>query len=322
MVLTVTINPLLERRLFYSSVNKGKVNRSSNQVFQTGGKGINVSRQLDVLGIKNIALTYLGGPTGKLMRNTLIAEGINFTAVSTKNDLRSATVVIEDETNIVTSYFSPDFEINQKEADEFKNKLEKMIPNCSIVVFSGSSPKGPAEEIFPFGIEIANKHGKIAIVDTYGNHYKNCLEAAPFCVHNNVQEIKKSLNITLSSEKKKIEFLGKLYENSVKMSFLTDGSNNFYVSKFDFFYRITPPKIVEKDATGSGDSFVSGIIFGLEKSLVFDDFVKFATALGAENACDIKTSVVEKKHADELLKKISIIPVGKKMKILDDSPNY
>ena len=63
MVLTVTINPLLEKKLFFKSL-AGKNNRASEQLYFAGGKGINISRQLDFLGIKNHAITFLGGANG------------------------------------------------------------------------------------------------------------------------------------------------------------------------------------------------------------------------------------------------------------------
>ena len=322
MILTVTINPILIKRLHFTSVKNGGVNRSKSQEFFAGGKGINVSRQLNILGAKNQALTVLGGANGKLMRHVLTNEGINFTAASIKADIRFSTDVYERKTNRITSYFSPDFEMTAKEIDEFKGRLERAIANCSIVVFSGSSPCKLADEIFPFGIEIANKLDKISILDTYGNHLNNCIENIPLAVHNNVDEVEKSLNIKLSNEKAKIEYLKSLYNKGIKLSFLTDGEKPAYVCKYGFIHKVTPPKIDLLDATGSGDAFVAGIAYGLEKANVFNDFVIYASALGAANAEKLDACTVSKEEAEKFIDSIKINPIGKKMKIIDDSPNY
>jgi len=64
-----------------------------------------------------------------------------------------------------------------------------MIYNCSAVIFSGSSPCFATDDIFPFGIELANKYDKISILDTYGGHLQACLEAQPTVIHNNKDEV-------------------------------------------------------------------------------------------------------------------------------------
>lgn len=322
MVLTVTINPLLENRIDFNSVTMGKVNRGLSKKYYAGGKGINVSRQLDYLGIKNTALLFLGGNNGKILRKVLINENLNFTSVSQKGETRSATLVVEKKKNRVTSFFEPGSKLSENEISEFKNKLNKMIQNCSIVIFSGSVPNEEAASIIVHGIELAHKYDKISFIDTYGSHLKDCLDAAPTMIHNNIPELEKSLNISLKTETEKVKLLKTLYNKGIKLAYITNGAKATYASKFDFIYRITSPKIKEIDATGSGDAFVAGIAYGFEKALVFDEFVKIASALGSLNAarwdvCNVATEEVEK-----TISSVSVKHIGKKMKLLDDSPTH
>ncbi|MFA7228512.1 MAG: PfkB family carbohydrate kinase, partial [Melioribacteraceae bacterium] len=292
MILTVTLNPLLEHRLFFNSVELGSSNRNSREIYCAGGKGINVSRQLNKLGIQNSAFTFLGGNIGKSLRHCLINDKIDFSVVSSKSETRIAEVVIEESKKRVTTFFGKNSYISTGESDEFKGKLEKMIQNCSIVVFMGSSPCKETDDIFPFGIELANKHDKISILDTYGNHLQNCIDASPTVIHNNIDEIRSSLGFTLNDEVEKLEFLRNMYSKNIKMAFLTDGPNPVYAGKFDFHYKIIPAAIDTYDPTGSGDAFVAGIAHGLEEAIVFNEFVKSATALGMLNASTLETCSV------------------------------
>lgn len=320
MVLTVTINPILERRLFFERVENNEVNRSNKEIFKAGGKGINVSRQLNFLGIKNLAYTFLGGHSGKQIRQILSDEKIDYTFVNTKSETRSATLAIEESKNSITSYFGPNNEIQKKEADEFKSKLEKMILNCSTVIFSGSSPSEFANEIFPYGIELAHKHDKISILDTYGKHLEECIEKIPTVIHNNISEIESSLNTNLTDEKSKLDYLDFLYRKGIKLAFLTDGANPAYASKYDFHYMIENPQINEIDGTGSGDAFMAGIIYGIENSMVFDDFIKTASALGTANAKKLSACDVTPEEMHDFTGKVKLFTLGKKMKQIDDSP--
>lgn len=320
MILTVTINPLLERRLFFNQVNLGASHKALKEFFYAGGKGINVSRQLNFLGIKNHALTFLGGNNGKLLRNCLQNDKIEFTIVNSKSETRSADVIIENSKKRVTTFFGLNTQISTSEVEEFKIKLEKLIRNCSCVVFAGSSCCAETDEIFYHGIKLANDFDKISILDTYGNHLEKSLSASPTIIHNNKTELENSLNIDLSNEEKKINFLRDLSKYGIKWAFLTDGENPIYASKFDFIYKVEFPKVEVFDATGSGDAFTAGIAYAMENSLVFEDALKLSTKLGLLNATMLETCEVCKSLLENSNFEIYISTLGKKMKIIDDSP--
>lgn len=320
MILTVTINPLLETKLIINEVSTQKSNRAEKQFLQSGGKGINVSRQLNYLLTDNLALTFLGGINGKILRQQLEKENIKFTAVRTESETRIGFSVINNSENNVLYFLGVNSEVSVKEVNEFMVKLEKVIQNCEIVVFSGSSPCKSCDSIFPFGIELANKYDKISVCDTYGEHLRDCIDAVPTILHNNKNEIENSLNISLNEENEITDYLLNNYNKGIKQTFLTDGKNSFYASTLDFVYRITPPEIIEFDSTGSGDSFVSGIVYGWHNSLVFEDILKLSTALGSLNAADYSTSSVELNKALEIKNNIIVNPVGKKIKTIDVTP--
>ena len=321
MILIITLNPLLENRFTYQQVKIGSVNRNPITKTAAGGKGINVSRQLKKFGIKSFNYFFSGGTNGKIFRESLKKEGLEFSFVHTKSETRHAAVVISDKDKVITTYFSEGPKILQSEVDEFKSKLEKMIQNCEVVVFSGSSPCDEADEIIPYGIELANKYDKVSVCDTYGKHLISCIDAAPTIIHNNISEIKSSLKINLNSESSILEFLNQLYSKNIKRAFLTDGSNNFYASNFNYIYKIKPLKIQDIDSTGSGDSFVAGIINGWINSDEYEDSLKFSTAAAGLNAATFDVSNVNPEDAIKLKDKVEILPVGKKTKTIDDSPH-
>ena len=321
MILTVTINPLLEYRLTFENVMDGVPNRNGKIKLAAGGKGINVNRQLNKLKIKNIALTFAGGVHGKLFRESLNNEGTDFSLINTSSDTRMCAVIIDQEKRSVSYYFGEDQSITNEECDRFIRQLEKMIQNCEIVIFSGSSPCKETDLIFPIGIEMANRYDKISICDTYGKHLENCYSASPRVVHNNVDEVSDSLHINLENEVEKIEFLNSLYDKGIKQVFLTNGAQNTYASNFDFHFSVEVPDIKCVDSTGSGDAFVAGIAYGWHNNLIFNEQLKFASAIGVENAKAFDVCNVEAEDANKIAEYVKVVPVGKKMKIIDDTPN-
>ena len=320
MILIITLNTLLERRFSYEQISLGNVNRNGITKISAGGKGINVSRQLKKLGVKSYNYFFSGGTNGKIYRDTLKNEELDFSFISTKSETRHAAVITSEKDKTVSSYFSEDPQISQNEVDEFKSKLDKMIQNCEIVIFSGSSPSTETDSIIPYGIELANKYDKVSICDTYGKHLQSCIDAAPTMIHNNLSEIKNSLAKSLNDEKSIVDYLIDLYRKGIKRTYLTNGSNNFYASNFDYIYKIKPLEIQELDATGSGDSFVAGLVNCWINSDLFEDSLKFATAIAGLNAVTFEVSNVSLEDVIKFKDKVEILPVGKKTKTIDDSP--
>ena len=320
MILTVTLNPLLERRISYKNINYGHVNRGGQLKLNAGGKGINVSRQLKNLGVDNIALTFAGGTSGKEFKDSIHHEGIKSVLVRSEAATREGLIVIDKSGNSITSCFSADSEITSSEAEEFKVKLEKIIPNFEFIILSGSSPCSTTDSIFPAAIEWGIKNDKIVICDTYGKHLKDCIEAGPTIIHNNLEEINSSLNLQLRSEEDQISFLNSLYAKNVKQAYITDGAKAFYASNFDYHFRAEVPSVKAVDPTGSGDAFVAGLAYGWENDLIFEDTLKTAAALGAANAVTFEPCNLFPADYENLKGSVVVISIGKKMKVLDVTP--
>ncbi|MDY0082103.1 MAG: PfkB family carbohydrate kinase [Ignavibacteriaceae bacterium] len=321
MILIVTLNPLLERRFLLDKINFGSVNHCNFSSIALGGKGLNVSRQLKKLGIKSFNFFFSGGANGKLFRELAKNSGLEFTHVQTKSETRHAAVIIAEEKKQVTTFFSENSEITESEANEFKSKLDKMIQNCEVVVFAGSSPSETTNPIFPYGIRLANKYDKISICDTYGQHLKECIESSPTMIHNNFNEIETSLKIKLQTENNVREFLNGCYKKDIKRVFLTNGNKEFYASNFDYHYKIYPINISESDATGSGDCFTAGVIYEWMISEVFEETLKYSTALAGLNASKFSVAEIEPEEIYNYKDQARISAVGKKAKIIDDSPH-
>ena len=321
MILTVTINPLLERRYYYQSLDLSSVNRNGKLIIKAGGKGINVNRQLNRLGIKNSAMLFSGGSNGKLLKESLRSEKIIHTDVPAKNEARDAAIIINQSSSKVYSFFGENTLITTKEAQDFILKLEKAIQTCDIVIFSGSSPCKEADKIFAEGIKIAHNLDKISVCDTYGSHLKDCHNSAPTIIHNNKDEIQNSLGIKLESESDYMNFLNSLYEKGIKQAYITNSAYTFYASNFDFHYKIIPPEVNAVDSTGSGDAFVAGIVFGWHNKFTFHQQLLFATALGALNAKSTEVCEIDLADAVLLQEKIQIEEIGKKLKQINDSPH-
>ena len=130
MIYTVTLNPSIDFIVRLDSLALGSVNRMTSDDKFAGGKGINVSRILKRLDIENTATGFIGGFTGRFVKDGLVDEGIATKFVEVSEDTRiNVKVKAGEETEInldtfVSGFYSislneqlADLEINGEEFD-------------------------------------------------------------------------------------------------------------------------------------------------------------------------------------------------------------
>ncbi|MBL4574977.1 MAG: hypothetical protein JKY51_02620, partial [Opitutaceae bacterium] len=92
-ILTFTANLLAETTYTFNSWEEGKTQRATEEFFQVGGKGINVSKMLKRLDSETRALCFLGGETGKRCDAWLKERKFPFEPFQTEGETRSGAVV-------------------------------------------------------------------------------------------------------------------------------------------------------------------------------------------------------------------------------------
>lgn len=309
MIITITLNPLLEKVLFFDEIENNKVNRAKFYKINAGGKGINVSRQLNKFGLDNLATGFLGGENGKRLKSILYKENIKNSFVQISDETREGFVIVEN-SKLLESYFFPDPIVKSNEVDLFIDKTKKAILNCEMVIFSGSSPEfeNPSDviKIFSELIRFSVDNDKIVLMDIYGKHLSDCLKLNPNIVHVNVDELKSSLNLSLSSDDEIIRTLKEMHKLGVKIFSITDGNKKFFAINQGFIYEIFPPEINTINSTGSGDAFMAGLIYGLHENLPFEEILKWATASGAANASMFEVCQADFDYIKKLKEKVII----------------
>ena len=76
MIITVTLNPALDKTVTLPGFAVNTVNRVQSIRLDPGGKGINVSIIMGHLGVENVALGFVAGFTGQEMEQGIKQQGV------------------------------------------------------------------------------------------------------------------------------------------------------------------------------------------------------------------------------------------------------
>src|SRR5258708_36026104 len=106
MIITLTLNPSLDRTIQVERLTRGAMIRATSARLDPGGKGVNVCRALLHNDIPARAVVTFGGPDGDQLIHLLSAEGIPVRAGRMRGRTRSTVSIAEPE-GVVTKLNEP-----------------------------------------------------------------------------------------------------------------------------------------------------------------------------------------------------------------------
>ena len=189
MIYTVTLNPALDKTVEIPSLTVDSVNRITTMRTDPGGKGINVSKVIDKLGGKSIAIGILGGDTGRSIQTALKRMGLETDFCFVEGETRTNMKVIDPVNHTNTDINEPGVTVSKEILDALLDDLLEKISEGDIVVISGSMPKGSPEDTYYVWTKACREKGAKVILDADGALFATGVKASPYLVKPNNHEL-------------------------------------------------------------------------------------------------------------------------------------
>lgn len=305
MILTITLNPSIDRRYDVKDFEKGKVFRTEDYQYTVGGKGLNVSKVIKSLGEEVIATGFLGGNSGKYILDGLDKMNIDNDFINIAGETRSCLAIISNDGS-QTEILETGPLISEDEKDEFLNVYEKLLDRVDIVCASGSLPKGLKASIYNDLIKIANKNNKKFLLDTSGEALKLGIEAGPYLIKPNKEELEILMGISMDSEETLIDAGKSLLKKGIEIVVFSLGENGALLFNKNDVYKLSLPNIKLINPVGSGDAMIAGMAVAISKGMNDEGIIKLGAACGTANAMESETGKVDKDNVLEIMEQIKI----------------
>ncbi len=189
MVLVVCLNPAIDVEWRVNKILREEKNSILETRRWAGGKGINVARWLQRLGIPVRVILPLGGASGQQLRTLLSARKIS-TAVVPISEATRENVVITEAAGAQFRFNHPGPRVNRTESQKILSRFRRELgAGTTHVVLSGSIPPGFHDGCYREMIEIARQGGIKTFVDCDGPVFAKAVVARPFLVKPNEFEL-------------------------------------------------------------------------------------------------------------------------------------
>lgn len=300
MILTLTMNPSIDMSYHLDNLRIDDVNRVNNVSKTAGGKGLNVSRVIKLMGYDLLASGFNGGYFGKFLEEKLNEDNIKHDFVPINSEIRNSIALLHD-SGQQTEILEAGPKITATERQNFLDYFEKNIVNFTVVTISGSLPSGLEKDFYSKLIGIANSHDVKVLLDTSGDALATSLmpENIPYLIKPNEAEISQLLGIDYSSDKINYEILKSNLMNTtfdkVEWVVVSLGAAGAFVKSGNKFYKALIPKINVANPVGSGDSTLAGLAIGISENMTIEDTIKTAMTTGMLNTMSQKTGFIDKK---------------------------
>lgn len=306
MILTVTLNPAVDKTYTAGGLITGNVNRMRTAMSFAGGKGINVARVLRQYGQRVCATGFLGGYAGDFIEDTLLDKQVECQFIRVEGETRSNINILADD-GFVTEILEPGPLVEAEQLEEFLAVYEELIAECEIVILSGSTGRGVPEDIYKTLIERARLRGLRTMLDTSGESLRAGMEAKPYFIKPNQKELEYIVGHKLVNREDVIEAAQKIHADGIAHVVVSMGKNGLlYVCSGGVALYARPENVQALNTVGCGDCVVASYAMSFMKKDKREEALRRAAAISAANATTLKSADVPFGTAEELYESITV----------------
>lgn len=305
-VVTLTLNPAVDKSSSVNSVAAEIKMRCTAPRFDPGGGGVNVSRAMHQLGAHSTAIITRGGGTGVMLEMLLQQEGIAPYCVDIQDYTRENLSVYEESTGLQYRFGMPGPILQASEWEAATEACFALQPDY--LVASGSLPPGMPNDYYAHLAQRAQQAGVQIIVDTSGPALEALVDTRVFLIKPNLAELE-----SLSGEK----FSGETQLRAVGQRLIASGMAQVLVVSLGSagaaciteteFVQMRPPVVPIQSKVGAGDSMVGGIMTALSQDRPLLEAVRYGIAAGTAAVMTPGTDLCRKEDTDEIYERISIL---------------
>lgn len=266
MIYTCTTNPSLDYYITIPSLVKGINNRSDMEMFDAGGKGVNVSIVLNNFRIPSVALGFLGGFT----------KDYYLQFISKYPNIQPLFTSIADNTRINLKLMGPDAEtgINAKgphitddEFERFRRRMNSIYAD-DFFVLSGNIEEEIKDRMIDLIYELTADGVKV-VLDTDRDVLDRCVDAKPFAIKLNRSNIQDDDIADLAQSLLDRGVKNVLYSAPHERSYIFTESERWLCDSLS-------GSLV--NVTGTADSMVAGFLYGVIRGADTSESFRYANA--------------------------------------------
>ena len=259
MIVTLTLNPSLDRTVEVDRLERGAVLRTSEPMLEPGGKGVNVTRALTANGVPSLAIAAVAGPEGAELSRLLERDGILCRFVPVSGRTRSNTTVC-DADGTVTKLNEPGSPLRSDDLEAIATAIRASVRDGDWLVVSGSTPPKLSADEMSVLLAEASAAGVHLAVDSSGVALATAVAARPRLIKPNGEELAELVGRELASMAEVVAAAEEVRARGIELVLVSLGAQGAVL--------VGPSGVIvgeshvdqPRSTVGAGDSFLAGFL--------------------------------------------------------------
>lgn len=320
MIITVTLNPSLDRTLRFERVQRGHLNRAEEVHEDVSGKGINVSLALQQLGQPSLVIALVAGRTGQRVADGLARQGLECRLVWLESgETRISTKVHERAFGTLTELNEPGPLVSPDDLQAVLHTIQHAVSPGDTVVFSGSIPPGCPADFYARAGKLLRQSGVTVVVDTSGPALQHSVAIPPQLLKPNLDELSQLVGRPLAGWEDILEAGNEAWQRlrvssgaghadcyPAQALIVTLGAQGALFYTAQGLWHAVAPEERGGTTAGCGDALLAATLYGLEAGWEWEAIIPFATATAAATAAIVGTRFPERAEAERRLASVQV----------------
>lgn len=301
MLLTLTPNPSLDRLIVAPAFRNAEVCRIAEVREFAGGKGLNVTRAAQTLGVPVRALAPLGGMIGQRVQALAQDGGFDgkWTWLET-GETRTCLLVTDADAPDTLTLNERGPQVSHAEWEAFASLVLAEASNAAIVASSGSLPPGVPVASFVAMLNKLVALEKPVLLDTSGAALAAAFDLPLALVKANADEVSEALGQPISTVPDAVTALKNVVQRSPQSVLITLGASGALLVTPEDTWHAIPPHAKAITTVGSGDAAMAGFAAGLLRGLPAPEALRLAVACGTANTLTLGPAVIRLEDVEQL----------------------
>lgn len=298
-ILTLTLNPALDITVSLDSLRAGQVNRSQAQHSHAAGKGLNVAQVLADLGHSVTVGGFLGRDNLQLFEALIQWRGFADCFVRVAGETRSNIKLVEAN-GCVTDINGQGPEVDAASRSALMRELLQIAPGHDAVVVAGSLPRGIDPQWFAELLGQLKAQGLKIALDSSGEALRAGLQAAPWLVKPNTDELAEVLGHSVTGWAEQQQAASQLLASGIEHVVVSQGEHGVSWYRAGAALHAQPPQVRVASTVGAGDSLVAGMVHGLLQAELPAQTLRRATAIAAQAVTQVGFGIRDSAQLEQL----------------------
>jgi 1-phosphofructokinase family hexose kinase len=310
MITTVTLNPAVDRTFILPTWRTKRFNRVEGATTTPGGRGINASYALQVLGAETLAMAFVGGMSGRFIEEKLQQFKISTNFIHIDGETRTNYIILNNRNALQAQINEKGPRIAGEELTEFKESYQRMLSNSEMIIVGGSLPRGVTPSIYTWLITAAKEKGIPTYLSTSGEALSCGIEAQPLVAQPDIRASDRLMGVRINTDGRRIEAAQKILDKGIELVVMNISVGRVIAVTPNKVWEISAPSAKVVNAVGIGDALVGGVAYVLRNGGTMLEAAKLGTATSVASALQIEAKAKSREQIEQILENLEVKELG------------